>query len=181
MLGYAHKGDITMPQITKMEPTAKDIELLYETVRIAHQARLEGSHPFGALLADKDGTILLEQGNAYEQGGPAMHAEAALMFTAGKMYSPSFLKECTLYTSAEPCVMCTGAMYWTNVRRLVFGISEAQLLELTGSDEQNPTFALPAEKVLSYGQKDMVVIGPVKDEKLIAAIVSDHLDFWNKG
>ncbi|MDY0287658.1 MAG: nucleoside deaminase [Sphaerochaeta sp.] len=169
-----------MPRITRVEPTKDDIRLLYETVRIAHQAKLEGSHPFGALLADKDGTILLEQGNAYEQGGPAMHAEAALMFKAGKLYSPEFLSGCTLYSSAEPCVMCTGAMYWTNVRRLVFGISEAQLLELTGSDEQNPTFSLPSHKVLEHGQKDMEIVGPVQDASLIEAIQADHLSFWNK-
>ena len=170
-----------MPKITKSKPTNDDIRLLGETVRIAHQAKVEGSHPFGALLADKDGTILLEQGNAYEEGGPAMHAEAALMFKAGKLYSPEFLSECTLYSSAEPCVMCTGAMYWTNVRRLVFGISEEQLLELTGSDEQNPTFALPSDKVLSYGQKDIEIVGPVDDAKLVEAIVADHLSFWHKG
>ncbi|HKM05656.1 MAG TPA: nucleoside deaminase [Sphaerochaeta sp.] len=169
-----------MPQITKAQPTEEDLRLLGETVRIAHQAKLDGSHPFGALLADKYGNILLEQGNAYEEGGPAMHAEAALMFKAGKLYTPEFLAECTLYSSAEPCVMCTGAMYWTNVRRLVFGISEEQLLGLTGSDEQNPTFSLSSDKVLSYGQKDIEIVGPVEDAKLIEAIVADHLSFWSK-
>lgn len=168
-----------MPVISKAQPTERDIRLLYETVRIAHKAKLEGNHPFGALLADKDGTILLEQGNAYEEGGPAMHAETALMFKAGKLYSPEFLSECTLYTSAEPCVMCSGAMYWTNVRRLVFGITEKQLLALTGSDDQNPTFSLPADEVLTHGQKDIEIVGPVEDQKLIAAIVADHLGFWN--
>ena len=180
MIGCLRVGDKQMPHISKADPTKDDIRLLYETVRIAHQAKLEGSHPFGALLANKDGNILLEQGNAYEEGGPAMHAEAALMFKAGKLYTPQFLSECTLYSSAEPCVMCTGAMYWTNVRRLVFGISEAQLLDLTGSDEQNPTFALPSHKVLSHGQKDIEIVGPVTDEKLISAILADHKSFWNK-
>lgn len=168
-----------MPRITRVKPTKDDIRLLYETVRIAHQAKLEGCHPFGAILVDKEGNILLEQGNASEEGGPAMHAEVALMFRAGKLYTPQFLSECTLYSSVEPCVMCTGAMYWTNVRRLVFGISEEQLLSLTGSDEKNPTFALPSDQVLSYGQKDIEIVGPVEDEKLVEAIVSDHLTFWS--
>ncbi|HAF85695.1 MAG TPA: tRNA-specific adenosine deaminase [Sphaerochaeta sp.] len=169
-----------MPRITKIKPTEDDIRLLGETVRIAHQAKLEGSHPFGALLADKDGNILLEQGNAHNEGGPAMHAEIALMLKAGKLYTPEFLSECTLYSTAEPCVMCTGSMYWTNVKRLVFGISEEHLLSLTGSDEQNPTFNLPADKVLEHGQKDIEIVGPVTDAKLIEAIVADHLSFWNR-
>ena len=168
-----------MPVITRGEADQDDIRLLYETVRIAHEAKARGNHPFGALLADKQGKILLEQGNDHTGGGPAMHAETALMFKAGKLYTPEFLSECTLYTSAEPCVMCTGAMYWTNVRRLVFGITETQLLQLTGSDEQNPTFNLPSEAVLAYGQKDMVVVGPVEDEALIEAIIADHRGFWN--
>ncbi len=167
-----------MPTITRAKPTEQDIALLYETVRIAHDAKLKGNHPFGALLADKDGKILLEQGNDYEEGGSAMHAETLLLFKASKLYDPDFLSTCTLYTNAEPCVMCTGALYWTNVRRLVFGITEEKLLALTGSDEQNPTFNLPCTEVLAHGQKDIEVVGPVEDEALLLAIVQDHLGFW---
>ncbi|WP_320130315.1 nucleoside deaminase [uncultured Sphaerochaeta sp.] len=168
-----------MPMISQENATQKDIALLYETVRIAHEAKEKGNHPFGALLADANGNILLEQGNDHLGGGAAMHAETALMLKAGKLYSPEFLSTCSLYTSAEPCVMCCGAMYWTNVRRLVFGITEKQLLSLTGSNDQNPTFDLPAGEVLSHGQKDMVIVGPVSDANLVNAIIEDHLGFWN--
>jgi tRNA(Arg) A34 adenosine deaminase TadA len=178
MLLFVQRG-LKMPVITQKKASADDIRLLYETVRIAHAAKESGNHPFGALLADKDGNILLEQGNIHLEGGPAMHAETALMLKAGKTYSPEFLAECSLYSTAEPCVMCCGAMYWTNVRRLVFGITEEQLLSLTGSDEQNPTFDLPSISVLSHGQKDMEVVGPVEDENLCKAIIEDHIGFWN--
>ncbi|MEA4861187.1 tRNA-specific adenosine deaminase [bioreactor metagenome] len=168
-----------MPTINRKEMSDTDIHLLYETVRIAHEAKQKGNHPFGALLADKDGTILMEQGNDYEEGGSAMHAETLLLFKASKRYDADFLATCTLYTNAEPCVMCTGALYWTNVRRLVYGITEKQLLQLTGSDVQNPTFDLPSDVVLSYGQKDMEVVGPATDEQLLNAIIADHKEFWN--
>jgi hypothetical protein len=69
-------------------------------------------------------------------------------------------------------------MYWTNVKRLVFGITEEKLLELTGADEQNPTFNLPSHEVLAHGQKDMEVVGPAEDDALVKAIVEDHLSFW---
>jgi tRNA(Arg) A34 adenosine deaminase TadA len=167
-----------MPTITRKKPNERDRKLLYETVRIAHQAKEKGNHPFGALLADKDGKILLEQMNDYEEGGSAMHAETLLLFKASKLYDPQFLATCSLYTNAEPCVMCTGAMYWTNVKRLVFGITEEKLLELTGADEQNPTFNLPSHEVLAHGQKDMEVVGPAEDDALVKAIVEDHLSFW---
>lgn len=167
-----------MSIITRSIPNAQDVQLLYQTVHIASTAKQKGNHPFGALLADKDGNILLEQGNSYEEGGSAMHAETLLLFKASKLYDPDFLATCSLYTNAEPCVMCTGAMYWTNVRRLVYGITEAKLLELTGSDEQNPTFDLPSHVVLAHGQKDIEVVGPTDDENLVKAIVADHLSFW---
>ncbi|MGE4583827.1 MAG: nucleoside deaminase [Sphaerochaeta sp.] len=167
-----------MPLITTQKPDAKDKALLYETVRIAHEAKLKGNHPFGALLADAKGAILMEQGNDYEEGGSAMHAETLLLFKASKRYDSEFLATCTLYTNAEPCVMCTGALYWTNVRRLVYGITEKQLLALTEADVQNPTFDLPSAEVLAHGQKDIEVVGPTDDPSLIEAIVADHIGFW---
>ncbi len=159
------------------EMGGKDIEILYETVRIAHEAFGRGCHPFGALLADKDGNILIEKGNNIKDS-PCLHAETAVMIEAGKKYSPDFLKDCSLYTNFEPCVMCTGAVYWTNVRRIVFGLSESQLLELTGDNEENPTFSLKTSEVIEKGQKDIILVGPTKDNKLKDAIMKDHLNFW---
>lgn len=167
-----------MSTVADGKATEQDIRLLYETVRIAHEAKLAGNHPFGALLADQDGNILLEMGNRFTEGGSVMHAETLLLMKAATLYDPSFLATCTLYTNAEPCTMCTGALYWTNVRRLVFGITEEQLLALTGSDEENPTFNLPSREVLSCGQRDFEVIGPVDDRELQNAIIEDHKGFW---
>ncbi|MFY9921604.1 MAG: nucleoside deaminase, partial [Mycobacterium sp.] len=65
------------------------------------------------------------------------------------------------YASAEPCVMCTGASYWTGIGRIVYGMSEHSLLELTGDNPENPTFALPCREVLAHGQRPITVIGPL--------------------
>ena len=48
--------------------------------------------------------------------------------------------------------MCTGAIYWGNVQS-VYGISEKQLLALTGADEDNPTFDMPCREILARGAK----------------------------
>ncbi|MCK9330847.1 MAG: nucleoside deaminase [Sphaerochaetaceae bacterium] len=167
-----------MKHVLLQEMTDKDIKLLYETVKVAHEAMLGGNHPFGALLADENGEVLLRQGNCSTHSSPCLHAETALMIEAGKRFSPEKLASCSLYSTAEPCVMCCGAMYWTNVRRLVYGISEVQLLKLTGSNDLNPTFSLPCIDVFESGQKDFVVCGPAKDPRLIAAIIEDHKSFW---
>ncbi|MFA7124919.1 MAG: nucleoside deaminase [Sphaerochaetaceae bacterium] len=156
-----------------------DIRLLFETVKIARAAKASGNHPFGALLADKDGNILIKQGNeAFTQGHLCAHAETLLLFKAVKEYSPEFLSSCSLYSSVEPCVMCTGALYWSQVGRLVYGLSEQDLLNLTGNHAENPTFSLSSREVLLHGQKTITVIGPTTDTQLVEAIVQDHKGFW---
>ena len=158
--------------------TEKDKELLRRTIVIAHSAMEKGNHPFGALLADEDGNILMEQGNEFQEGGSAYHAETLLLLKAAKRYSPDFPKKCTLYSNFEPCCMCTGALYWTNVGRLVFGATEKDLLRFTGDNEENPTFSLSSREVVSHGQKEIVIEGPSDDSELVEAICRDHLDFW---
>ncbi len=158
--------------------TEKDKELLLRCVEIAHKAMQEGNHPFGALLADSDGNILMEQGNAFQEGGSAYHAETLLLFRAAKRYTPAELSSFTLYSNFEPCCMCTGALYWTNVGRLVYGATERDLLRFTGDNEENPTFSLSSRDVVSHGQKNIMILGPTEDEALLERICKDHITFW---
>ena len=124
---------------------------------IALRARRFGHHPFGATLVAPDHeTVLLTQGNV----DTVNHAESVLVRTAATNFSPEFLWDCTLYTTAEPCVMCAGTLYWGNVGRLVYGIAERALLDLTGDDPQNPTLDMPCRLVLAKGQKPIRVWGP---------------------
>ena len=169
-----------MPNIKHAEPNERDIELLYEAGRIAHQAKKRGNHPFGCLLADACGNILLTGENTVvTEHNDCGHAETNLMIAASKKYDRDFLAGCSIYTTGEPCAMCTGAIYWANVRRIVIGFSERDLLEMTGDDPENPTFNLPCPEILARGQKDFEIVGPAKDAKLIKTLLEDHKDFWN--
>ena len=58
------------------------------------------------------------------------HAETNLMRQASSKYESEFLAKCTIYTSTEPCPMCAGAIFWANVRRVVYGLSEEGFYEL---------------------------------------------------
>ena len=158
----------------------RDIELMYEAARVATESRAGGNHPFGALLADKEGNILLEQENeVVSDHNDCAHAETMLLMAASRKYDRDFLQGCTLYTTIEPCAMCTGALYWANVGRLVYALSEEELLALTGSNEENPTFSLPSRDVIDKGQKDIVVVGPISNKELSDRIVKDHIGFWD--
>ena len=95
---------------------------LRRCIEISKDSRAHGNAPFGALLVDKDGNILMEQENIeITEKVCTGHAEATLAARASHEYSKAFLRDCTLYTTAEPCAMCAGAIYWANIGRVVYG------------------------------------------------------------
>ena len=154
-----------------------DEKLLRLSFDVAKRAREAGDHPFGSILADADGNVLMEQGNGYtaEGGDRTAHAERILASRAAKKYGVEFLAGCTLYTSAEPCAMCSGAIYWAGIGRVVFGQTEKALKEQTGDHEENPTLDLPCHIVFEAGQRHTEIVGPLLE--LEAAKLQD--DFWN--
>lgn len=155
--------------------TQLDEELTRRAIEIARQARAHGNHPFGSLLADAQGNILLESENTVNTERDATgHAETNLVRMASRKYERDFLAGCTLYTSTEPCAMCSGAIYWSGINRVVFALSEAGLLEMTGSDVENSTLALPSREVFARGQRKIEVLGPILVEE--ARVV--HAGFW---
>jgi tRNA(Arg) A34 adenosine deaminase TadA len=78
--------------------------------------------------------------------------------------------------------MCAGSIYWSNIGRVVYGLSEAELLELTGDNPENMTLSMPCREIFNSGQKDVRVVGPFvtieNDEELKEAILADHRTFW---
>lgn len=142
---------------------------------VARRALDAGHHPFGAVLVAADGeTVLMEQGNV----DSVNHAEAVLARDAAARLDPATLWGCTLVTTVEPCAMCAGTQYWAHIGRLVYGMSERRLLEMTGNHAENPTLDLPCREVFARGQKAIQVVGPVAAvEEEIAAL---HRDFWRR-
>jgi tRNA(Arg) A34 adenosine deaminase TadA len=102
------------------------------------------------------------------------HAERLLATRASKAYPPQFLADCTIYISAEPCAMCTGAIYWAGIGRIVYGQSEAALKRLIGFHPENPTLDLPCRVVFAAGQRKVEVVGPLLEDEAAAL----HADFW---
>jgi tRNA(Arg) A34 adenosine deaminase TadA len=153
-----------------------DAALLRQAFEIARRSRAAGDHPFGSVLADGEGNLLMEQGNGYtsEGGDRTAHAERLLASRAARAYDLKFLTRCTLYTSAEPCAMCSGAIYWAGIGRVVFGQTEKGLKEQTGAHEENPTLDLPCGLVFAAGQRPTEVVGPMLEEEAAKL----QADFW---
>ncbi|KKO17108.1 nucleoside deaminase [Pseudomonas putida] len=156
--------------------SALDLDLLRQSIRLSEQAREEGRHPFAAIVADAQGRVVASAGNNSmpPQGDPTQHAELVAAARAARLLTPEQLASCTLYTSAEPCCMCAGAVYWTGIGRVVYALSEHALLGLTGAHPENPTFALPCREVFARGQRVVQVHGPVLEDEAAQA----HRGFW---
>lgn len=153
------------------------LKYLKRCAELSTKSRENGNTPFGALIVSPDGEIIVEQENIeITESNCTGHAEAQAMVQASKNYDKDFLWNCTLYTTAEPCAMCAGSIYWGNVGTVVYGITEKRLLELTGDNEQNPTFDLPCRYVFSKGQKDIQVIGPFPE--IESLVVESHKGYW---
>ena len=155
-----------------------DMRLLRRAIALAAESRQQGHHPFAALVAGPDGNIVVECFNNSRppDGDPTCHAERVAAAQAARALTAAQRAQCTLYTSAEPCAMCAGAIYWCGIGRVVYGLSEARLLELTGNDPENPTLSLPCREVFVRGQRPIEVIGPLLEDEAAVA----HHGFWKQ-
>ena len=169
----------TQPEYKLSDLTAQEVKLMHRVLEICREAKAAGNHPFGCLLADKDGNVVMEQGNGENslQGDCTAHAETLLMRKASQKYSKDELAEMTMYNCAEPCAMCTGAMYWGNLGRHVYIAREEALKSVTGDDIRNPTLNLPCRVVIASGQKPMIIQGPYLE--LEDEFLKIHEGYWN--
>jgi tRNA(Arg) A34 adenosine deaminase TadA len=153
-----------------------DLRHLRRCIEMAGEARAAGQHPFAALVADETGTVLVEAQNESRppDGDATRHAELVAASRAARSFPPERLAKATLYASAEPCCMCAGAIYWANIRRIVYALSEVRLLKLTGANEENPTLSLPCREVFARGQRPVEIVGPLLEDEA----AKPHEGFW---
>jgi tRNA(Arg) A34 adenosine deaminase TadA len=151
-----------------------DIKYLHLAIAVARQARDKGNHPFGSVLVDRDGHLLLEAENTViTERDCTGHAETNLMRLASKNYDADLLASCTLYTSTEPCSMCASAIIWGNVRRVVFGLSGRDFHEKMGIEV---TLRLSCRELFATANRDIEVVGPMLEEETIKV----HEGFWKE-
>src|SRR3981189_3771226 len=155
-----------MSDIANLNSSELDEHFLRRSFEVARRAVTNGNHPFGAILVDQNRKVLIEAENGYRPAhdGTA-HAERLLAPQACTTLSPDILKGATLYSSAEPCAMCAGAIYWAGIGRLVYGLSERRLRAVPGTPPKTPTLDLPCRKVFASGQRPTEVIGPMLEDE----------------
>lgn len=117
-----------------MPHSSQDISFMEEALRLSKAAAQHGNEPFGAVLV-KDGAIVYSNENqVHSASDPTFHAEAGLLRRFCAETGITDLREYTLYSSCEPCFMCSGAMVWTRLGRLVYGASNRDLCAIFGEE-----------------------------------------------
>ena len=152
---------------------ASDHAWLTRAIARSQRSRDEGNHPFAAIVVDASGNVLAEAMNDIHADCTG-HAELVAVRRASAKFNPMQLRDATLYSSAEPCAMCAGAIYWSGIGRVVYALSEERLLQFTGNHPGNPTLSLPCREVFARGQRAIEVVGPLLEDE--AAV--PHKDFW---
>jgi tRNA(Arg) A34 adenosine deaminase TadA len=151
-----------------MDPTPHEV-FIRESYALARDAVAQGNHPFGALLVH-EGVVVLRAGNTVTtQRDCTCHAELNLVSRGCRELAPEVLAACTLYTSTEPCAMCSGAIAWARIRAVVYGCSAEGLKRLSGE-----AFVIPCREVLGRSGQPVSVVGPLLEDEGLAI----HAAFW---
>lgn len=123
----------------------------------AEKAREEGEVPVGAVIVSNDQIIARTHNLTETLTDVTAHAEVQAITSAAEFLGGKYLKDCTLYVTLEPCTMCAGALYWSQISKIVFG----------AKDEKRGATALG----IQYHPKTKVVSGVMEEQ--CATIMTD--------
>jgi tRNA(Arg) A34 adenosine deaminase TadA len=139
------------------------------TIELAASAVAHGNHPFGALLV-KNGQIILEAENTiFTEHDVTNHAEMNLVRLAVKHHEADFLADCILYTSTEPCAMCSGAIYWAGIGGVVYACSAGRLADFAGEH-----LGIRSAEIFATGVRKVSTVGPILETEAEGV----HRTYW---
>lgn len=95
-----------------------------QALKEAQQAADEGEIPVGAIIVCRDRIIARTHNLTETLHDVTAHAEMQAITAAAEMLGGKYLTDCTLYVTLEPCVMCAGALGWSQITRIVFGAAD---------------------------------------------------------
>lgn len=158
----------------EVEINERDGRYLRRAIGWSHAAARRGNRPFGAIIVSGDDEVICEAYNSTAETGDCTgHAETnAVRALADKGLTRDQLARATLYSSGEPCVMCAGAIFWSNIGRVVFGIDAERLRVFRGERQDQRDAELSCRDVFNASPHAIECIGPA----LIAEAGAPHAD-----
>ena len=110
--------------MTAEEQQKKDEMYMRKALAEAQQALAEGEIPIGAIVVCQDHVIARAHNLTETLHDVTAHAEMQAITSAANELGGKYLKDCTLYVTVEPCVMCAGALGWSQLSRVVYGAAD---------------------------------------------------------
>jgi len=117
---------------------------MQEAIKEAQKAFDEDEVPVGAVIVCENKIIARAHNMTERLNDVTAHAEMLAFTSATDFLGGKYLNECTLYVTLEPCVMCAGASYWTQLKKIVFAASD----EKRGFERISPSLLHPKTQVV---------------------------------
>lgn len=172
-MNAGEKNFATLP--AEQAVNARDGLYLRRAIALSRTARERGNRPFGSVIVGADGMVLGEGWNSNgETGDCTAHAEVQAIRAASQQHGRAVLETATLYASGEPCVMCAGAIFWANLRRVVYGIDDQRLRVFRGEWLDQRDVELSCRDVFRAAPFAVECTGPA----LIAEASQPHEGAW---
>ncbi len=157
-----------------MPLTDADHEPMRRAIQASRDAARAGNMPFGATLVSPAGQLLwTAQNNQVTSGDCTGHAELVLVREARAALGAEAVRGGTVYASGEPCAMCSGAMFWAGIRRVVFAASTADIADALGGD----SLPIRSAEVFAAASPPVQVDGPLQAGDAIA-VLQDAARGW---
>jgi tRNA(adenine34) deaminase len=109
-----------------MENPFTDEYFMKRALQEAERAFDQGEIPVGAVIVIDNKIIARTHNHTELLNDVTAHAEMQAITSAANALGGKYLKNCTLYVTLEPCQMCAGALYWSQISKIVFGASDEQ-------------------------------------------------------
>jgi len=124
-------------------------KFMRESIKIAQEGfKKYGEQRIGAIIIKED-TVISKSGNKiFKDIDPSSHAEIVAIRLACKKLKSRDLSECILYTTNEPCCMCTGAIVWAKMKGIVYGANVKDLEKKMKKQGKNFKFFITCEDIL---------------------------------
>ena len=121
-----------------------DDYFMKQALEEAKKAFEEGEIPVGAVVVSNEQIIARSHNLTEKLNDVTAHAEMQAITAAADFLGGKYLKGCTLYVTLEPCTMCGGALYWSQIDKIVFGAKD----EKRGASQHEGVFH-PKTKIVS--------------------------------
>ncbi len=150
-----------------MTDKAADLEPMRLAIAASREALDAGNNPYGAVLVSGAGEVLHVATNRQNTGQDLTgHAEVVLVREAAARLGAAALRDATVYASGEPCAMCSGALYWAGIRRIVYAASNEVMNDLFGGDQ----LPIQCAEVLAGASREVQVDGPLLADDAVAVL-----------